>query len=287
MAGTIKKDLHIGGQAIFEGVMLKSNDNIAAVVRKGNKFITYKKRTKNKNTFLKLPFVRGIVNLIEMLDIGIKTLIWSSNQILDEDEEMTGKDIFFMLATSIFLVILFFIAAPAFLTKLVIGTGFWFSLVEGLIRISFFIIYILAISLSKEVKTLFQYHGAEHKVVNCFEDKKPLTLNNVKRFTTLHKRCGTSFIIIVLLLSILVFSVVPYENIFQRIGLKIILMPLIVSLSYEFIKIGAKHKKNFLFHLFTLPGLWLQKVTTREPTKKQLEVALETIKVLLKMEGKK
>ena len=296
MAGAVKnknKDgLHIGGQAVYEGVMLKSENNLAVVVRNPeNRFVTYKEITEKKSRFLRMPFIRGIVNFIEMLDIGIRSLIWSSNQALDEKEKISKKDVFFMLALSIFMVILFFMVAPAYITKLITKIipekGFMFSLIEGVIRISFFLAYVFFISFSSDVRTLFQYHGAEHKVVNCYEHKRPLTLKNVKKYTTLHRRCGTSFIIIVLILSVLIFSLLPYQNIFYRIGLKILLVPILVSLSYELIRIGARYPKNFLFKIFVLPGLWLQKITTREPTDKQLEVAIRTIKTLLKMEGVK
>ena len=281
-------DLHIGGQAVFEGVMLKSTNNLAVVVRKqDNKFAAYSKKIEKKNKFLTLPLIRGIVNLIEMLDLGVKTLIWSSNQVLDEDESLKPKDVFFMLASSIILVIGIFIVAPFYLTKLFVDKGIWFNLVDGVIRIVFFIAYILIISVSKDVRTLFQYHGAEHKVVNCYEHKKPLNLKNAKKFSTLHKRCGTSFIIVVLIFAIIIFSFITSDNAFVKIGLRILLVPVIASLSYEFIRIGAKHPKNLLFQVFILPGVWLQKITTKEPTNKQLEVALQTIKTLLKMEGVK
>lgn len=285
MAGDVR---HIGGQAVFEGVMLKTNNNLAVVVRKPkNKFSVLKKKIKKKKKLLNFPFIRGIVNLIEMLDFGIKSLLWSSNQVLGEKEKLTSKDIFFTIAGSIILTILIFLAAPPFITKFFVSKGSLFSLVEGLVRISFFLAYILLISLFSDVRTLFQYHGAEHKVVNCFESKKPLTLENAKKYSTLHKRCGTSFVIIVLILSIIIFSFVPYQNLFYRVGLKILLVPVLVSLAYEFIKLGAKHPGNLFFQIFIIPGLWLQKITTKEPTPKQLEVALRTIRVLLKMEKAK
>lgn len=282
------KNLHIGGQAVYEGVMLKSNKNLAVVVRNPkNKFIILKKRLKNKSKFLTLPLIRGITNLIEMLEIGIKSLIWSSNQVLDEKEQMTSKDVFLMISISIILAFLFFFIAPFFLTKLFVEKGIIFNLVDGLIRILLVIAYMLLITLSSDVRNLFQYHGAEHKVVNCFEHKQPLTLKNAKKYTTLHKRCGTSFIIVVLLLSIIVFSFITSDSILHKLGLRILLLPLIISLSYEFIKLGAKYPKNPFFQIFITPGIWLQKITTKEPTKKQLEVALRTIKVLLNMEKAK
>lgn len=295
MARIVKKkksskphDLHIGGQAVFEGVMLKSNNNLAVVVRKqNNKFATYKKSIQKKKKFLTFPLIRGIVNLIEMLELGVKTLIWSSNQVLDEDESLTPKDVFFMLTTSILLVVGIFIIAPFYLTKLFVDKGVLFNLIDGVIRIIFFVAYVLIISISKDVKTLFKYHGAEHKVVNCFENNKQLTLKNVKKFSTIHKRCGTSFIIVVLIMAIIIFSLITSDAVLYKIGLRILLMPVIASLAYEFIKIGARHPKNIIFQLFIWPGMLLQKITTKEPTNKQLEVALKTIKVLLKMEGRK
>jgi uncharacterized protein YqhQ len=235
---------------------------------------------------LTLPFIRGVVNLFEMLVIGMQTLVWSSNQVLGEKEKLSSKDIFFMMSLSILIVILFFIIAPFFLTKLFVDKGLLFNLIDGVIRIVFFIGYVLLVSLSSDIKTLFQYHGAEHKVVNCFESKKPLTLANAKKYSTLHKRCGTSFIIIVLLLSILIFSLITSDALIYKILLRIILIPVIISLAYEFIRLGSKHSNNIFFKIFIMPGVWLQKITTKEPTQKQLEVALKTISVLLKMEKK-
>lgn len=138
-----------------------------------------------------------------------------------------------------------------------------------------------------DVKILFQYHGAEHKVVNCFENGKALVMKNIKKYSTLHRRCGTSFIIVVLLLAIILFSCITAESTWMKILLRIILIPVIASLAYEFIKLGAKYPKNILFTVFILPGLWLQKITTREPTEKQIEVAVKAMKTLLKMEGAK
>jgi uncharacterized protein YqhQ len=288
MAGAVKKDLNIGGQAVFEGVMLKSSNNLAVVVRKpDNKFAVWKKRIKKKKKALTLPFIRGIVNLIEILDLGNKTLVWSSNHVLGEKEKITKKDLIFTFTVSILLTILIFVVGPFYLTKIFVKEGFLFNFIDGIVRILFFIAYILLISLSSDIKMLFQYHGAEHKVVNCFEDKKPLTVKNVKKYSTLHRRCGTSFIIVVLLLAIILFSFITSDSTLIKILSRIILIPVIASIAYEFIKLGAKYPKNWLFTIFITPGVWLQKITTKEPTNKQIEVAIQTIKVLLKMEGRK
>lgn len=288
MARAVEKDMHIGGQAVFEGVMLKSQDNLAVVVRKpNNKFAVLKKKVNKKKKFLKFPFIRGIVNLIEMLDLGIRTLVWSSNKVLGENEKLTKKDIAFMIITSVVLTIAIFVIAPFYLTKVFVQGGIAFNILDGVARIIFFVAYILLISLFSDVRTLFQYHGAEHKVVNCFESGKKLTIENVKRYSTLHRRCGTSFAIIVLLLAIIMFSFITSDSTLVKILSRIVLIPVIASIAYEFIKLGAKYPKNIFFNIFVLPGLWLQKITTREPTEKQIEVALETLKVLLKMEGVK
>jgi uncharacterized protein YqhQ len=288
MAGTVDKDLHIGGQAIFEGVMLKSESNLAAAVRMPNdSFSVLKKRLRKKKSFLRWPFIRGIVNLIDMLMLGIKALVWSSNKVLGEKEKLTKKDIIFMVAISALITIAVFVVAPFYLTKIFVEGGILFNILDGIARIIFFVAYIVIISMFADVKVLFQYHGAEHKVVNCFESGKALVMKNIKKYTTLHKRCGTSFIIVVLLLAIVLFSFITAESTRMKILLRVVLIPVIASLAYEFIKLGARYPKNVLFTIFILPGLWLQKITTREPTEKQIEVAVKAMKTLLGMEGVK
>lgn len=304
----MKKKHNIGGQAVIEGVMIKSEDNYAVSVRKKNKIITKKEKIRKRTSKLtKKPFIRGIVNLIDMLFIGVKTLIWSAEQQEDEnsDEKISKKEIFFVITISFAFAIIFFVALPYFLTILL---GYHeetkpilFNLIDGIIRISLFLIYIFAISFMKDVKTLFQNHGAEHKAVNCYEAGKELTMKNVRKFTTIHRRCGTSFVMIVLVISILIFSVLPaivqylvpsfldLNIVIRKVVLFILrlsMIPIIAGVSYEILKLSDKKPNNFILKILSEPGRWLQKVTTREPTTKQLEVAITAVKEILKLEKK-
>jgi uncharacterized protein YqhQ len=296
------KKIEVGGQAVIEGVMMRSPNYYSVSIRnpKG-KIITQIKKIKKKNVFLKLFFIRGIVSLIEMLVLGIKTLTWSANQQTDDKEEKLSKtEIFWTLFLSIVLVILFFVALPYFLT-IILGVAeeqkpILFNLTDGLIKIVLFLAYLYGISLMKDVKTLFQYHGAEHKSVFCYEAGKDLTAKNVKRFSTKHPRCGTSFIFIVLLSSIFIFSLLPVVvlrlnpdfnnlNVWIRksvlFPLRIAVIPLIAGVAYELLKLSAKFKNNPLIKFVVLPGILLQTITTKEPNSKQIEVAITALNAVL------
>ena len=210
------KQQNIGGQAVIEGVMMKGPNSFAISVRKENgKIVTKKEKLNQRPKWAKLFFIRGIVNLIDMLVLGIKSLIWSSNQFVEEDEKETFglKETILLIAVSFGFVILFFVALPYFVTNL---AGFkeeinplLFNLIDGAIRLALFLIYLIIISRIKDIKRIFEYHGAEHKTIHCYESKKELTIKNIKNFSTLHPRCGTSFVMIVLVISILVFSILP------------------------------------------------------------------------------
>ncbi|MBI2654264.1 DUF1385 domain-containing protein [Candidatus Woesearchaeota archaeon] len=301
------KKINVGGQAVIEGVMIRGQNNYVVAVRKHKQIITKKGRiSKRKNNFLKWVFVRGFVNLVEMLAIGIKSLMWSAEQAAPREEKIGKNDFLFAILISVAFTILFFIALPYFLTNLI---GFYeekqpllFNLVDGVIRTMIFLIYIITISFMKDVKILFQYHGAEHKAIHCYEKGKELSINNVKKFATLHPRCGTSFLLIVLIVSILVFSLLPsiifvyFPNFLNLnpwvrrsilVPIRILLIPIIAGISYEILKISDKHQKNFLFRLISMPGLWLQKITTKEPNKKQIEVAIASLRRLLIIEKQK
>ena len=298
------KKLNIGGQAIIEGVMIRGPSRYFVAVRKNKGIIT--KRgiiPKKKYNFLKWPFIRGFVNLVDMLVIGIKALMWSAEQAAPKEEKISRNELAFTIMISILLVIAFFIALPYFLTNLI---GFAeekspivFNFIDGIIRILVFLVYIVAISFMKDVKTLFQYHGAEHKAIHCYEHGRKLDVKNVRKYTTLHPRCGTSFLLIVFIVSILVFSLLPSViliyypnfsalNVWSRKSIlfpvRILLLPLIAGISYEILKISDKHQKNLLFKLISMPGLGLQKITTKEPNKKQIEVAIYSLKKLLELE---
>ena len=299
------KKINVGGQAVIEGVMIRGLNNYVIGVRKGKKIITKKGMIrKRKYNFLKWPFVRGFTGLVEMLAIGIKSLIWSAEQAEGKEEKIGKNEFALTILISIGFAVLFMVVLPYFLTNLL---GFYeekrpilFNLIDGLIKILIFLAYLAAISFIKDVKVLFQYHGAEHKAIHCYEKGKRLDAENVRKFTTLHPRCGTSFLLLVFIVSILVFSILPslllayYPrfldlNAWARrlailIPARILLLPVIAGISYEILKISDKNQKNLLFKLISMPGLWLQKITTKEPSNKQIEVAIFSLKKLLEIE---
>ena len=303
----MQKKINVGGQAVIEGVMIRGPQKYAVAARKKGK-IVYKKGSvpSTKNSFMKLPFIRGFFNLADMMVIGIKSIMWSAQQAGESDQKITKKEITFTLLLSIAVVIIFFITLPYFLTHL-FGIveekkPFFFNIIDGLIRISIFLIYIFAISFFNDVKKLCQYHAAEHMAIHCYEHGNSLNSNNVKKFTTLHPRCGTSFLFIVLIVSIFVFSLLPsiishyyagFVNlsVLSRKGIlfpiRILLIPFVAGISYEILKISDKKQDNILFKAISMPGLWLQKITTRKPNNRQIEVAVASLKKLLEIENSK
>ncbi len=300
--------MNVGGQAVIEGVMMKSPNFVAVAVRKSNKTITIKEMPynslTNRYTFLKWPFIRGIVMLFEMLILGLKSLTFAANEVFDEQEEqLSNVGIAFTLAISLVFSIGLFLVVPYAITYLL---GFseetnsiLFNVVDGLIKLVLFISYVVLISMMTDIKRVFQYHGAEHKAVNCYEAQKKLTVKNAQKFTTINARCGTSFVLFVMLIGIVIFSLVPLLifNVFpeimvlnfwvQRVLLLvtrlIFLLPL-ASVSYEVLKLSAKHSRNPLFNIVMQPGLLVQRLTTRQPTDDQVKVALESMKYVLKKE---
>ena len=255
--------------------MLKSEKKIATAVRilKTGKIKTKVNKVKKVPKFFKIPFFRGIYVLIESFVLGMRALVWSSNQNLEKEEKIKKSELVITFIGSLLIGLGMFLGLPYLITWFLIGEkGIWFGLVEGLLRASVFLGYIVMIGLSKEVRRLFQYHGAEHKVVNCYEAGKKVIVRNVKKYSTVHARCGTAFIFIVLILSIIVFS-------FLNVGLlrllwKLLLLPVIAGVSYEILKLGDRFKGRFWITMLIWPGLMLQKMTAREPDNKQIEVAI-------------
>lgn len=299
------KKLNIGGQAVMEGVMIRSLNYNVIAVRKGKNIITKKEKINQRKGFYKLPVIRGFFNLIDMLVVGMRSLMWSAEQQLDngKEEKISKWETTLTILFSIVIAVLLFMALPYFLTLI---AGFkeeiqplFFNLIDGAIRIGIFLLYIYLISLMKDVKVLFQYHGAEHKAVHCYEKGEKLDVKNMKKYSTLHPRCGTAFIMIVLVVSILVFSILTpillhlfpslvSMQVFPRkvilFLIRISLLPLIAGLSYEFLKFSAKYEKNKAMKIFIWPGLLMQKITTKEPNNKQMEVAIEAVKKVLQLE---
>ncbi len=285
-----RKKLDVGGQAVIEGVMLRSPHYWAVAVRKPDGDIEIKKDKlkllSEKTKLFKLPIVRGVIMLLSALVLGIKALNFSANVAYDEDEDMGDWAIYGTIAFAFAIAIGVFFVLPLYITKIFNFHSYLvFNIVDGVIRIAFFLAYVYAISFMGDIKRIFQYHGAEHKVIYSYEEDGEVTVDSAKKYSTLHPRCGTSFLIIVLLISILIFSLVPKSSPFYiKVLSRVVLIPLIAGLSYEALKLSAKYKDNFLIKLFIMPGLWLQKITTKEPDDSQIEVALAALKAVLQLE---
>lgn len=273
-----KNCIEAGGQAVIEGVMIKSHDKMAISVRLANGSIRTKKGNLKKNRAAKIPFLRGIAMLVDTLYQGMKAITWSANQQLKKEEEIKTNEIIYTIIFSVVFAALIFMVVPFFLAGLFAEQGFLFNFIDGIFRILLFFLYIAAISMIKDVKRLFKYHGAEHKAINCYESGLELNVKNCRRFSTLNPRCGTSFILIVLVISIIVFTVLSSEYWLVNVLERVFFIPVIASVSYEILKISARYRKNPFMKLIIYPGLLMQKLTTREPSDKQIEVAIRALK---------
>ena len=273
---------YVGGQALIEGVMMKTPTEVSMAARTRKGIITKKEHHESitaKNKFLGLPVIRGFVFLIEMLVIGFKALTWSAEQQNPEEGKLGPWELAGTIVFAVVLTVGIFVVAPYYLAKIFIKQpDVWFNLLDGVFRLVLFLLYILVIGLMPDVRRTFQYHGAEHKAVFCYEAKLPLTVKNVQKFKTMHPRCGTSLLIFVIALSIVLFSFIRFPQWYFNIPLRIVIVPVIAGISYEILKLSARFKKNPLFWLIMQPGLWVQKITTKEPTNKQVEVAIAALK---------
>ena len=295
--------IHVGGQAVIEGVMMRAPRAVAIAVRRPDGEIVVKRELaiplSERFPIVKLPIIRGAVALFTSLIIGIKALNFSANEAMTEEEkdkegvkEGGGELSSWAMAGTMtvafgFGICLFFLF-PLYLTKLmtpVIGdNNIIFNLVDGVIRVIVFLAYIWAISRMNDIQRVFQYHGAEHKSIFAFEDGVELTIENVRRYSRLHPRCGTSFLLIVMLVSIAVFSLIPkLWPFYLKAGSRIFLLPMIAGISYEFLKWSAAHDSHPLVKMIITPGLYLQRLTTREPDDSQLEVAIRSMNEALEI----
>ncbi len=280
----------IGGQAVFEGVMMRSPKHVAVAVRtpKGKIEVEHEKLSPlgDRYPIFKKPFLRGVIALWENLAIGFKAMITSTNAAADEDEQLTKKELFFTIAFAVGLSVSLFIILPLVISNfLTQDRGIIFNIIDGVLRIVIFLAYLLFISLFKDVRRIFQYHGAEHMSVHAYEAGKKLTVKAVKPFTTLHPRCGTSFLLIVVILSIAVFSIIQTENIVQKFLWRLVLIPVIAGISFELLRYGAKFSNNMFVKPFLAPGLMLQMITTKRPDNGQIEVAIAALKEVDKREA--
>ena len=279
------KDVIVGGQAVIEGVMMKNGDRVAIAVRTPEKDISMK-TLKAKSYFGKLskiPFVRGVTMLIDTLVLGIGALTFSASESLGEKEEKVSSfSMFLTMLFSFVMAIGIFIILPLWLTKFFTSDhGFVFNAIDGGLRILIFLLYILGISLMPDIKRVFQYHGAEHKSVACYEAGDELTVKNARKHSRLHPRCGTTFIFLVLVVSIILFSLIVSSSWLVKFGVRILFIPLVASISYEILRFAGKHFDNPIMKVIIAPGLASQLITTKEPDDKQLEVALKALKAVV------
>lgn len=291
-----EKIISVGGQAVIEGVMMKSPEGIATAVRRPNGEIVYRKKTLSKSNakLMKIPFIRGVVILLETMFVGTGELTFSANQSGEEEEELTKGQLIGTLALSLTLGMGIFMVLPSLIAGFIFHNNLTYSnLLEGILRVLIFLAYIYLISLNKDIKRVFEYHGAEHKSIYAFENKEELNAENAKKYTTLHPRCGTSFLFIVMMISILVYSIadnfIPQpDSLLMKQLLKVVVrigfMPVIAGISYEIQRYSSKNLKNPLIRLLAAPGLKLQKITTQEPDESQLEVSMVALRASLNLE---
>lgn len=286
-----QKKFNYGGQAVIEGVMIRGRTSRVTAVRRPNGEITTEVKPLPSATTSKIrriPFVRGVVVLIEAMVLGIQSLFHSANVAMEEEEEkISTRAIWGMMAVAAIFVILLFFIAPLYLTGLLntyIPNSVVFNIVEGLIRIAIFLGYIKLISFLPDIKRVFSYHGAEHKTVNAYEAGVPLEVDAIMRYSRGHVRCGTSFLFLVLLIAIVVFTFVGRQDMWIMVVSRIVLIPVIMGLGYEVIYFGARHVDNWFMKIVLSPGLWLQSMTTGEPDDRQLEVAIAAMNKALEVD---
>ncbi len=280
---------YYGGQAVIEGVMMRGRETRVTVVRRSDGELvvdTQPLASIYTGRMRTTPLVRGIIVLIEALVLGIKTLLYSANVALEEEEEKVGGVFLWtMLAVSLGFAVVLFFMAPLFLTRLFnVTSPLLFNLIEGFVRLAIFIAYLRLVILLPDIKRTFAYHGAEHKVVNAYEADVPLELEAVREHSTAHVRCGSSFLFVVLMIAIIVFALVGLPSLWIMVLSRIVLVPLIAALGYEVIYFGSRHIENGLVRAILTPGLWLQTLTTRQPDDDQLEVALVALRKLIEVE---
>ncbi|KUG23500.1 hypothetical protein ASZ90_006704 [hydrocarbon metagenome] len=278
-----------GGQALLEGVMMRYGNKIAAAVRRPDKEIVFQEREyiplTKRYKILGWMFIRGTITLFEMMIIGIKCLMFSAEVALSEEEKKPqGWEMYLSFVISFAVAIFFFVVVPAFFftkIKILVSNLILLNILEGCVRLGIFLCFLSATLLMKDMRRTYMYHGAEHKTVFAWEHGQELTVENVKAFSTRHPRCGTSFILFVMIVSILVFSLLGRPDFLHRVLYKILLLPVVAGISYEAIRFTGKYRHSKLVQLLSWPGLMLQKITTREPSDDQIEVAIAAMKKVI------
>lgn len=291
------KSSNIGGQAVLEGIMMKHQDEYAVAVRKPNGEIAVEKNTYQSvvkwEKLTKTPFIRGVFNFIDSMVLGIRTLMFSATFFEEEEEALSKEEaekrdkqekamMGGTVALSIVLAIGIFMVLPYLLSsflKPIVSSYFLRTVIEGFLRIGIFVAYVVLISKMEDIQRTYMYHGAEHKCINCIEHGLPLTVENVKKSSRQHKRCGTSFLFLVLAISIILFIMIRVESAIMRLLIRIILLPVIAGISYEVLKLAGR-SDNFLINLISKPGLAIQKLTTKEPDDSMIEVAIQAVEAV-------
>ena len=281
----------VGGQAVIEGVMMRGFGRVATAVREPNGKIAVEVKPvhsiADRYPILKKPFLRGSVTLYESLVLGMKSLSYSAKMAGEEDEQLSDREMALTIALALVLASILFIAIPTGSAKIfhsITDDPFFLNLMEGVFRLIIFLGYLTAISRMSDIRRVFQYHGAEHKTIFCYEANQPLTVENVQKFDRLHPRCGTTFLLIVMLVSIFVFAFLGWPDLWLRIASRIILLPVVAGISYEIIRLAAR-SKNALIRAAIMPGLWLQYLTTLPPDDDMVEVAIASLNAVLPTEG--
>jgi len=275
----------VGGQAVIEGVLMQNGDRVAVAVRRTHDGTIVVRDLAARRHFKRLgdlPFIRGLFRFYDMLSQGVRALDLSARLAFPEEEEMGKGTTFLTLALAVVLAVGGFIVLPLYLTNQIgglrTGNSVLFNLVEGLIRTVFFLVYLIAISRMKEIRRVFQYHGAEHKVVHTFEKNEELTVANAQKHTTLHPRCGTAFLMIVLVVAIFVFSLAGNPALWLKILSRLLLLPVVAGISYEALRYSGGNAERLWVRVLSQPGLWMQRLTTAEPTDDMVEVAIASLK---------
>ena len=279
--------LTVGGQAVIEGVMMRGPKLVSTAVREPSGQISVKvdpvSSISDRYPILKKPMLRGVIALGESLVLGLKSLSYSAQKAGDEDEQLSDRELVMTILFSLGLAILLFVIIPTAAAKYIDASftnPILLNLLEGGLRLGIFLVYIYGISRMKDIQRVFKYHGAEHKTIHAYEAGVELTVENVQKYSTLHPRCGTAFLLIVMVVSIIMFAFLGWPDLWLRILSRVILLPVVAGISYEIIRFAGK-SQNPLVHIAILPGLWLQKITTSQPDDDMVEVAIQALEAVL------
>jgi len=284
MSSQDKPSIAYGGQALIEGVMMRSNTHMVLCVRQPDRGISseiMKLDSRTKSSMLGFPFIRGVVMLLETMYYGMKSLIHSANVALEEEEESFTTFDYLILIGMVILINGVFIAIPFLLTTYLGLEGIIFNVVESGLRLGMFVLYLYVISKWGEVARVLQYHGAEHKTINAYEAGAKLEPETVSKFSRLNPRCGTSFLFFTVIISIALFSLIPRTTFFLRLGYRLLLIPAIASVSYELLKLSDRYKENPIFQVLVAPGLLFQRLTTKEPELDMIQVAIKALEQVI------